>query len=262
MTERLLADPHSAPEQAAEFRFYAELNDFLPAERRQRTFEHRYTGRPSLKDTIEALGVPHTEIDLILLDGRAAAYSERLLPGSRVAVFPMFERIDVASVTRVRREPLRRTRFIADVHLGTLARYLRLIGFDTLWRNDLCDEEIVEISVAARRIVLTRDRGLLRNRRLTHGYLLRETDPLHQLEEIVRALDLGLRIDPYTRCLQCNGRLDALQRADAARLVPPRVRDSHQEFVRCRGCGRVYWPGSHRGRLDAIIEAAKAAAGL
>lgn len=253
------SDPHAAPEHSAEFRFYAELNDFLPPSRRQRSFEYRFTGTPAVKDAIEALGVPHTEVDLILIDGESAPFEAPLAGGARVAVFPMFESVDIGPLTRVRPEPLRVTRFIADVHLGTLARYLRLIGYDTVWRNDLDDDEIVLRAAAEKRIVLTRDRGILRRRSVTHGYAVRESDPIRQLEEIVRALDLGGRMQPFTRCLACNGLLAPLDRDAAAPLVPKRVHESHADFLRCPDCARVYWPGSHRARLDALIDRARAA---
>src|SRR5690606_9241871 len=175
---------HAPPVAAAEFRFYAELGDFLPPDRRQRTFVHEFTGTPSVKDTIEALGVPHTEVDLILVNGVSSGFDAPLRNGARVAVYPVLERLDVGPLTRVRPEPLRTVRFIADVHVGTLARYLRLLGFDTVWRNDLDDDVIIETAVAGKRIVLTRDRGILRNGRVTHGYWVRAEDPPSQLEEV------------------------------------------------------------------------------
>lgn len=253
-------DPHAAPLRSCELRFYEELNDFLPPARRKRAFSYSFTGTPAVKDAIEALGVPHTEIDLILVDGRSVGFDERLAGGERVAVYPVFERVDIGPVVRLRPRPLRVPRFVLDVHLGALARYLRLLGFDSVWRNDLDDAAIVEISVDEHRIILTRDRGILKHGRVTHGYWLRATDPLAQLDEVVRALDLGTRIEPYTRCLECNGGLVDIGRDEAAPDVPPRVLEEHDAFRRCTGCGRVYWPGTHQPRLDAIVARARAAA--
>jgi uncharacterized protein with PIN domain len=252
-------DPHAAPERVAEFRFYEELNDFLPPHRQRRAFRHAFTGTPAVKDVVEAIGVPHTEIDLILVDGVSVGFEHRLGGGERVAVYPAFERVDVSGLTRLRPAPLRVTRFVADVHLGTLARYLRLIGFDTVWRNDLADSAIIEIARSERRIILTRDRGILRDGRVTHGYWLRATDPLAQLEETVRALDLRRQIQPFTRCLQCNGALRPIGRRAAAGRVPLRVWLTHRRFVRCGDCGRVYWAGSHQAKLDRIVARARAA---
>ena len=245
----------------AEFRFYAELNDFLPRDRRRRPFVYRFTGTPSVKDTVEAIGVPHTEIDVILVDGASVALGHRLRGGERVAVYPVFERLDVTPLTRLRPAPLRVTRFIADVHLGTLVRHLRLIGFDTAWRNDLDDETIIGRSLAEARIILTRDRGILRDGRVTHGYWVRATDPMRQLEEVVRALDLGASLAPYSRCLECNGECRPASRREAAGRVPLQVYLVFRDFRRCAGCGRVYWAGSHTRRLDAVIERARRAAG-
>lgn len=239
-------------------RFYAELNDFLPAARRQREFPHTFSGTPSVKDTIEALGVPHAEVDVILVDGRSVSFDHRLEGGERVAVYPVFERYDVSPVTRLRPAPLRQTRFIADVHLGTLARQLRLLGFDTAWDRDLDDREIIDVARRERRIILTRDKGILKNGGVTHGYWLRATDPDAQLEEVIRALDLARSIEPYLRCMECNGELAAVSRSDAARSVPLQVFLVYREFKRCTGCGRIYWRGSHLRHLDRIVERARA----
>jgi len=253
-------DPHARVSHEIEIRFYAELNDFLRPERRQRAFGHAFYGTPSVKDTIESIGVPHTEVDVILVDDRSVGFDHLLQGGERVAVYPVFERYDVAPVTRLRPAPLRVTRFIADVHLGSLARHLRLLGFDTTWERDLADEAIVEIARDEKRIILTRDKGILKNGRVTHGYWLRSTDPLRQLDEVVRAIDLGRAIEPYTRCMECNGELQPADRAAVVHSVPLQVFLVYRDFRKCRRCHRVYWKGSHLRRLDKIIERARNAA--
>lgn len=253
-------DPHAAQWCWAEFRFYEELNDFLPSARRKRAFAWRFRGTPSVKDTIEAIGVPHTEVDLVLVDGRSVGFGEKLHGGERVAVYPVFEALDISPLVRLRPAPLRVTRFVADVHLGTLARHLRLLGFDTVWRNDLEDEKIITLARDERRVILTRDKGILKDGRVKHGYWLRATKPLAQVEEVVRTLQLGASIKPYTRCLECNAMLRSISRREAARAVPLQVFLVYREFSRCEGCGRVYWAGSHRERLDAVIARARAAA--
>lgn len=247
-------DPYAPIERIAEFRFYEELNDFLPPEKRKRSFKHRFRGTPSVKDTIEAIGIPHTEVDLVLVDGRSVGFDHILRGSERVAVYPMFERLDVSPVTRLRPMPLRETRFVVDVHLGTLARYLRLLGFDTVWRNDLEDSQIIRYSVQERRIILTRDLGILKDGRVTHGYWLRSIDPQAQVEEVVRAFDLGTQLAPYTRCMECNGTVRPISRRDAAPHVPLQVFLVYRDFKRCESCGRVYWAGSHQRRLGAVIE--------
>jgi len=252
-------DPHDPAEHEAEFRFYEELNDFLPAENRKRSFPYRFRGTPSVKDTIEAIGVPHTEVDLVLVDGRSVGFDRLLSGGERVAVYPVFERLDIKPVTRLRPEPLRVTRFVVDVHLGTLARYLRLLGFDTEWRNDLEDQTIIRLSLDQDRIILTRDLGILKESRVTHGYWLRSTEPLAQVEEVVRTFDLARKLDPYTRCMECNGALVPIGRREAAFHVPLQVFLVYRDFNRCRNCGRFYWPGSHQRRLEAVIDRARSA---
>ena len=253
-------DRYAPKQREARMRFYAELNDFLPRHRRQREFTYSFVGTPSVKDTIEAIGVPHTEVDVILVNGESVDFAHLLQGGERVAVYPVFERCDVSSVTRLRPAPLRETRFIADVHLGTLARYLRLLGFDTAWERDLDDQAIIDRALRERRIILTRDKGILKNGNVTHGYWLRATDPEKQLEEIVRALDLAGSIEPYMRCMECNGELDDIARSEAARSVPLQVFLVYREFKRCRRCGRVYWRGSHLRRLDTVVERARSLA--
>lgn len=239
----------------AQFRFYEELNDHLPRARRKCSFAHVFEGTPSVKHVIEALGVPHGEIDLILVDGKSVRFSHRLRDGQRVAVYPMFERFDIRPLHRLRPKPLRRTRFVADIHLGKLARSLRLLGFDTLYPANVHDEELVALAVQGRRIVLTRDLGLLKRRALTRGYRLRSTEPQRQVTEVVHALSLEKELRPFTRCMNCNALLQTVPRKDVARCVPPQVFRRFRRFTRCRGCGRIYWRGTHFRRLERFIRA-------
>lgn len=237
----------------AYFRFYAELNDFLLPPRRGVAFPHVFRGGPSVKDVIESLGVPHTEIDLILADGESVDFSWILRDGARVSVYPVFESIDIAPLARVRPAPLREARFILDGHLGRLARYLRMLGFDTRWRSDAPDEEIARIAAAEHRIVLTRDSGLLKRRIVSHGYRVRAVDPQRQLAEVVRRLDLFHSIVPFRRCLRCNELLETVRKEDVSDDLPPAVREHHDVFRRCPSCARVYWPGSHHRRMERLI---------
>jgi uncharacterized protein with PIN domain len=237
----------------ADFRFYEELNDFLPPERRKRSFAYRFQGTPAVKDAIEALGVPHTEVDLVLVDDVSVRFSRRLRGGERVAVYPVFERLDIAPLVRLRPAPLRTPRFVADVHLGALARNLRLLGFDTLYDRATEDAELVRLSVGERRILLTRDVGLLKHKVLTHAHYVRATAPDRQLEEVVRALDLTRKMKPFTRCMRCNGKLRRLGLRHVPQGVPQRVRRQFRSFARCAGCGRIYWPGTHYERLRSRV---------
>jgi len=247
-------DRHGRVIRQAEFRFYRELNDFLPEAKRQVTFRVEFNGTPAVRDTIQAIGVPHTAIDLILVDGRSVGFGHRLQGGERVAVYPEFERLDVAPLQRLRPLPLRRTRFILDVHLGKLARYLRMLGFDSLYDPTWHDEEIIDRSLAERRIILTRDLGILKQNRVTHGYWLRRHRPLAQLREVVRALDLRSQVRPFTRCMECNGRIAPVAREDIRGVIDERIRQRYLEFARCVRCRRVYWKGSHYRRMLELTE--------
>jgi uncharacterized protein with PIN domain len=238
----------------AKFRFYAELNDFLPPEKRQQAFSHTFELNPSVKDMIEALGVPHTEVDLILVNDHSVDFSYLLQNGDRISVYPVFESLDISPLVRVRPQPLRETRFVLDVHLGRLATYLRMLGFDTLYRNDYEDDELAHISSAEGRILLTRDRGLLKRSIVTHGYCLRATNPQQQLIEVLRRFDLFESVKPFQRCLHCNGLLQPVDKADISDRLPPKTRQYYDEFKHCRACDRIYWKGSHYQRMQQFID--------
>ncbi|WP_266170126.1 Mut7-C RNAse domain-containing protein [Dyella subtropica] len=245
---------HAAPSSlhTAEFRFYEELNDFLPMARRKRTFAHAFDGTPAVKDTIESLGVPHTEVDLILVDGTSVRFAYRLRGGERVAVYPMFERFDLRPLYRLRPRPLRRTRFVADVHLGVLARRLRLLGFDTVYERHCDDARLASTSVRERRILLTRDVGLLKRGAISRGHWVRATDPQQQIQEVIRAFSLQRDLKPFTRCMACNGELRPVERAAVAGRVPPRVYARFRRFMHCARCERIYWHGSHYEQLKTL----------
>src|ERR671919_572683 len=161
-----------------DLRVYAELNDFLPPESRGHTVRRPFRAHQTVKDVIEAAGVPHTEVDLVLVNGEPVDFSHRPTTGDRLAAYPVFETLDIGPINRLRPRPLREVRFVVDVHLGRLARLLRLLGFDTRWANDLDDATLAAIGQAEHRIVLTRDRGLLKRRRVTHGLFVRSELPV------------------------------------------------------------------------------------
>lgn len=238
----------------AEFRFYQELNDFLPRERRGVSFDHAFHGSPSVKDAVEALGVPHAEVDLILVDGESVPFTHHLCDGDRVAVYPVFESFDLTGLSLLRERPLREPAFVLDVHLGRLARYLRLLGFDCLYRNTFEDEEIIRIGAEEGRIILTRDLGILKSSRVSHGYWLRSQAPREQLRELFDRLDLAGAARPFTRCARCNGLLVRRAVEEIAAQVPARIRERCHEYAQCRTCGQLYWRGSHYPALQDLIE--------
>lgn len=188
-----------AKEHTACFRFYEELNDFLIPEQRKRTLRYRFNGHPGILDAIETFSVPLAEVDLIIVNAESVGFAYRLQPDDRVAVYPMFESFDITPLVKLRERPLRRTRFVVAANLGELARRLRMMGLDVLSDNRFGDDEIAAISLAQRRIVLTRDRRLLPAKSLTHGYWVRSVHPAEQVREIVRRFDLYRQLKPSRR---------------------------------------------------------------
>jgi uncharacterized protein with PIN domain len=245
--------------KSAHFRFYGVLNDFLPAGKRQARFACPISGRQTVKHLIEALGVPHVEVDLILVNGHAVDFSRVVADGDSVSVYPAFEAIDIAALSCVRPPPLPAPVFVLDAHLGRLAAYLRMLGFDALYGADYGDGELSQIAAGGPRILLTRDAGLLMRRAVTHGYYVRETNPRRQLLEVMRRFDLVDHISPFERCLRCNGVLEPVPKETVLASVPPRSREHYDEFRRCGGCRRVYWNGSHYQRMQRLIEQLAAA---
>jgi len=235
-------------------RFYAELNDLLPPDRRGRPITLEVAVGTTVKDLAESFGVPHTQIDVVLVNGESVDFGHQVRDGDSVSVYPVFETLDVSPLVRLRPRPLREPRFVLDVHLGRLARTLRLLGFDCVWRNDITDDELAAISVGEKRILLTRDRGLLMRAKVTHGYLVQETNRHGQVVEIMRRFDLFGTIAPFGRCLECNGVLQPVIKKDVEHRLPPRTRRDYSDFHTCPDCDRIYWQGSHYDRLAILVE--------
>jgi uncharacterized protein with PIN domain len=236
-------------------RFYAELNDFLLPALRGTGICHDFERRTSIKDMIESFGVPHTEIDIILVNGRSVDFSWIVQDGDRISVYPVFEGLDITPLVRLRPAPLRTPAFILDTNLGRLARYLRLLGFDCLYRNDYDDDTVADIARRESRIVLTRDRALLQRRIITRGYFVRAVEPRRQVREVLARLDLHRQVQPYSRCTRCNGRLQAVDKQAVDARLEAKTRKYYDTFMQCSSCGQVYWQGSHHARAQRLIEA-------
>lgn len=244
---------HDPIQYAAQFRFYEELNDFLPIELRKKSFPVTVTGNPAIKDTIEAIGVPHTEIDLILVNSKSVTFDYQLKGGEHVSVYPVIESLDITPLQHLRPKPLRKTKFIADVNLGGLARKLRLCGFDTLYENNYSDEEIIRLSQDKNRTILTRDRGILKHNTVTHGYWVRKRTPQHQLNEIIGYFQLHNSIAPFTRCSSCNGLILPVDKAAILDQLPEKTAHYFDSFKKCRDCGKIYWQGLHFIKIRKMI---------
>ncbi len=248
-------------EHSAAFRFYEELNDFLPAHRRKQEIFYAFNGHPGIKDPIEALGVPHTELDLIVVNGESVGFDYQLRSGDRAAVYPVFESLDISPIVKLRDAPLRRTAFILDVHLGKLARILRMLGFDTLYRNDYDDPEIIQTALDEHRIILTRDRLLLHDRRITHARWLHSTRSEEQAAEVIRRFQLENAVQRFARCSRCNGCIVPVDKNTVLHRLEPLTRRYYTDFFQCSQCRQLYWEGSHFDRLvkklDLIMRQAK-----
>ena len=243
-----------APPAGIRVRCYEELNDFLPAARRKREFIVPFRDRTTVRDLVEALGVPPEEVDLVLVNGASVDFSTVMGPGDRISVFPVFETFDISGLTRLRPAPLRVPCFVLDSHLGKLARYLRLLGFDCLYDRQMDEPELAALAGAApRRILLSRDRGLLQRSAVTHGHLVRATDPEQQALEVLRRFDLAGVAQPFRRCSRCNGLVRDTGREFVRGRVPADVWARFETFSCCESCHRVCWHGSHYARLQGII---------
>jgi uncharacterized protein with PIN domain len=234
-------------------RFYEELNLFLDKKYRKEKVDYHYRGSPSVKDAIESLGVPHTEVDMILVNGNAVNFSYLLKDRDEIAVYPVFESFNINGLQHLRKKALRNPRFVLDVHLGRLVRYLRMVGFDCLYDASFTDEEIIRISLTEERIILTRDKGILKNGSVTHGLYVRSDDPREQFGEIASRLHLGDLFKPFIRCTLCNEPIEPVTKESVLEKLEPLTKMHFSAFYRCTGCKRIYWKGSHFSRMMQFI---------
>lgn len=245
------------PVRTSWFQFFGELKDHLPRELRNVEVRKDFLLPGSAKDVIESLGVPHTEVDAVTVNGESVDWSRLIVDGDRVSVYPVGYATGLQPVLHLMPEIAGEPRFVADVHLGRLAGYLRMLGFDTAYSNSATDPELVSIAVEEQRVLLTRDRELLKHGSLERGYWLRETAPRRQVEEVVRRFRLAERIRPLTRCIVCNGLLRSRAKGEVGEKVPPRVLEWCKDFRQCEVCGRVYWEGSHAEKMRTWVRELK-----
>ena len=235
-------------------RFHGSLNCFLPARRRDVAIVREFEEPAGIVDAIQALGVPHTEVDLILVEGRPAGFSHRLAPGDSVEVFGLDRPAELAGLAGLIPAPPEPRRFVLDGHLGRLARYLRMLGFDARYDNRAGDAVLARVSAEEDRILLTRDRGLLKRSIVRLGYLVRSDDPRLQLAEVVERYGLARTAAPFSRCVRCNGEIRPVGKAEVEERLAgePRTLRYFDAFGRCAGCGAIYWPGSHYERMSLL----------
>ena len=235
-------------------RCYAELNDFLPPNQGFVTFHLSLPPDTAIKDLVYKIGIPSDLIDLILVNNKPVGLSYYLEENDRVAFYPVFENFDISSVTKIRDHPLRQPKFILDVHLGKLANHLRMFGFDTLYQNNWTKESLITISRNKNRILLSRSKSLLDIESLTHGYLIKNTDPYSQLLEVLERFDLYSLASPFIRCIECNSKLQLVEKEVILSRIPQRVKDWCNEYQQCLSCDRIYWKGSHYQHMNAFVQ--------
>lgn len=235
-------------------RFYGDLNDLLFGGFSGPTVQRQLPGPTSVKDLIEGCGVPHTEVDLILANDRPIVFTYLIREEQPVSVYPFFNHIDISARERLQKPTLPNNRFLVDTNLGKLARYLRMAGFDTAYIRDQTDEEIISRMLGEQRALLSRDHKLLMHKVVEYGYLPRSDDPAEQFHEVCRRFDLLDDINPFSRCPNCNGVLQAVSKEEIIDQLEPLTKKHFEDFSQCPDCGQIYWAGSHRRRLDPRVK--------
>jgi uncharacterized protein with PIN domain len=237
----------------ARLRFHGDLSFFLRSPQAEPPLiEKRLREKTSVKDAIESCGVPHTEVDLIVAQGAPISFSYHLVSDEEIDIYPVPAPDALFPAFRLQQRGLRR--FVADGHLGKLARDLRLLGFDVAYENNATDAALLAVTAQEDRALLTRDRRLLMHAMVQNGYCPRS--PLHEEQtlEVIQRFELEQAIAPWTRCLRCNGILSRIEKSEVLNRLEPLTRLYYEDFCRCLTCGQIYWSGSHFAKLQARID--------
>ncbi|MFH1051995.1 MAG: Mut7-C RNAse domain-containing protein [bacterium] len=248
-------------------RFYGQLNDFISLGKGRKEkgegmslkpqlcqFLQLTVSRRSIKDLIESLGVPHCEVYHILVNGNSVNFNYIVQADDYISVYPKFNSIDVNDLIALQPALAQEIKFILDVHLGKLTKYLRLFGFDSAYKNNCTDLDLIEYSINEKRILLTRDAGLLKNNKVIQGYWLRNTDPLKQIEEIIEQFNLKNSLKPFSRCMICNGEIVPVNKESIIKKLEPKTIQFYTDFFICCKCEKIYWKGSHWKKMENMIK--------
>lgn len=235
--------------------FYRSLNDFIAPELGNTEITHVFDRKASVKDMIESFNVPHTEIEQIIVNGRAVDFNYIVQDDDTIQVYPALENPGITPSLQLRPASLRPLVFVVDANLGKLARYLRLLGFDCLYRNDYADATVAKIASEQQRTVLTRDRALLQRKIITYGYFVRADNPKIQTQEVLKKFQLYPLIKPFTRCTHCNGQLVETDKQKIEFRLEPLTKQHYDRFLMCSECNHIYWQGSHCARVQSLIDA-------
>lgn len=235
-------------------RLYAGLNFFLPKKFRQRLIQLKLNGNPSVKDVIESVGVPHTEIELVLINNCLTVLDQQVKENDRISVYPFFYQLEIANSEKSAIKMPDKIKFILDVHLGKLNNMLRILGFDCYYRNNLDDDEIIDIAYNEERIILSRDLGIFKNNKVKYGYFPRSQDPKIQLKEILERYNLKTKIKPLSRCIKCNGDIQIIEKEKIIDGLEEKTKLFFNEFYICNNCKKTYWKGSHYDKIIEFVE--------
>lgn len=253
---------HNVMSQQLKIHFYRELNDFLPEQQRNTDFLYESRQPRSVKDLIEAIGVPHTEVDLIIVNQQSVDFNYLVQHGDHISLYPVLkasklQQLSVTPLIHCQPKALDRPCFVLDVHLGRLAAYLRMLGFDSLYRNDYDDPTLAKISADENRILLTCDRLLLMRKQVVYGYFVRARQPRQQLLEVVARYDLYETQKPFSRCMHCNGKTHQVSKEEIKEHLLENTEKYYDTFYQCLSCNKVYWQGSHYQKMKALVEKIK-----
>jgi len=237
----------------AYFRFYGELNDFFKKNFEQKVRTYSFRGRQTVKDCVESMGVPHTEVAAVIQNGRQADFSALVNNQDYLSVFPAMRKLNFPKEIQLREPYQGKYRFILDSHLGKLARYLRMLGFDTLYKNNYQDPELAEISAREKRILLTRDLGLLKRSKIVYGFFIRYDDPAVQLRTVLWRYKLKNKISAFGRCMECNTELIPVNKNEIMDRLEPKTKKYFHKFYLCPECSKIYWKGSHFTEMNNFI---------
>jgi uncharacterized protein len=224
-------------------RFNGELKDLLRCDQDKHGIRCTFEGNPSIKHIIEAHGIPHTEVGKILANARQVDFTYKVQNNDTLDVFP------IDSLESQNKYP----KFLLDCHLGKLAVYLRLVGFDADYRNDYDDDGLARIVLEEDKILLSRDRGLLMRKAIRQGYYVRNLDPKKQLLEILERYQLYGVIKPFKRCLRCNNELQLIDKDTIIDRLQPLTQQYYDIFSICPKCDRIYWQGSHFEHMQEFL---------
>ncbi|MEO1290432.1 MAG: Mut7-C RNAse domain-containing protein [Chloroflexota bacterium] len=239
---------------SATFTFHGSLNFFLHRRQKHKPVVQEFDWRGTIKDMIESIAPPHPEIELIVVNGESVNWDYIVQDGDVVDVYPYFDAVDLNHKVILLPPYQGKPKFILDTHLGRLAAYLRMMGFDTLYKNDYADDVLAEVSASENRILLTRDIGVLKRGIVVYGYFVRETDPRKRLYEINARYNLRDWVDPFGRCMSCNGELQSVDKDSIRDEIPVDTYEAFDDYHQCQSCEKIFWKGSHYEKMERLID--------